>query len=232
MVDLKALLSDAGLPVSGKKDDLIQRLLENQNTSTNEENVAPEVDAAAVEPAAEPGIELEAESEREGGDGRAAKRQRVDEGAGAMEVDGQEGQQAVEQVAEPVVAPEPPVEETDGAREGELAPPPPPPATEPTDQLPQPPPPPPTEDVPPPPVDEPSTAPIVEEPAPPAVEEESSDEEEEEVYVEDVADTKARTDLYLDTVSAGFHRNLPCSKSVAHLILSTRLSDQPSSAGL
>ena len=205
VVDLKALLSTAGLPVSGKKDDLIHRLLDNQKTlaAAEEETPVVEEEAAVV---AEEVVEGGGEEEERGAQNdRASKRQKLDE-PGTMVVDGEE------EPAAPVPAPAP-------SAPNEATPPPPPSAPEPIisidDSIPPPPPPPPVQqdELPPPPTEQPSfedaplPPPAQEEevvavvPEEPVVEEESSDEEEEEVYVEDVNDQKARTDLYLDTVS-------------------------------
>ncbi|KAL7408861.1 hypothetical protein BDY24DRAFT_405114 [Mrakia frigida] len=202
VVDLKALLSTAGLPVSGKKDDLISRLLENQQTlavaaEEEETPVVAEEEAVVAEAVVEGGGEEEVE-ERGAQNDRASKRQKLDE-PGPMAVDGEE-----ESVLP--AAPSPSTKEAT------------PPALEPTisadDSIPPPPPPAQQDDLPPPPTEEsvledaaPPPPPTQEEeavavvPEEPVVEEESSDEEEEEVYVEDVSDQKARTDLYLDTIN-------------------------------
>ncbi|KAI5476575.1 hypothetical protein MNV49_007522 [Pseudohyphozyma bogoriensis] len=130
VVKLKDLLKDAGLAVSGKKDELISRILENENQEQSAEAevvegekdeempAVEEVEGSAPEPAAEPVAEpapepvVEERSEEKAVNGSAngAKREVEEDGAGEPDVK----RARVEQDEEMVVPP-PAVEEVEPA---------------------------------------------------------------------------------------------------------------------
>lgn len=199
--ELKTLLTSKSLPITGNKPDLIARLLENEGdeseTSKLEEENGIETEAAPTAAKDDDNRVPKDDSSR------PTKRPRLDEVETAL---------PAETTADAPVAPGPPVsvvEETPvavseipAARDD--VPPPPSEQTAPQSSAPSdaplpPPPPPAFESAP----ELPSETALLA-PARTAAasepEAESSDEEE-EVYVPDANDQKARTDLYLDTVS-------------------------------